>query len=152
MRHFLLSILALMSASLVANAVISDDDKAPIFDADDGSITDPNPGHVFDESKNDDETAMFVRDYIQSNYIARSIPSPLDADYYLDLFKDNKLIPLVYNEAEGCYMCDVPVLDSEWKIYMPKNILKPQIIAVTSISTVQASSMHPKDVGVAHII
>lgn len=117
MRHFLLSILALMSASLVANAVISDDDKGPIFDADDGSITDPNPGHVFDESKNDDETAMFVRDYIQSNYIARSIPSPLDADYYLDLFKDNKLIPLVYNEAEGCYMCAVPVLDSEWKIY-----------------------------------
>lgn len=117
MRQFLLSVMAFIALPFVANAVISEDDTPPVMNEADGSILDPNEGHVFDSIKNDDETAMFVRDYIQSNYIAKSVPSPLDADYYLDMFKDNKLIPLRYDEAEGCYMCDIPRLDSEWKIY-----------------------------------
>ena len=64
MRQFLLSVMAFIALPFVANAVISEDDTPPVMNEADGSILDPNEGHVFDSIKNDDETAMFVRDYI----------------------------------------------------------------------------------------
>lgn len=110
MRRLLLSLLALLPVYLMAGATTADGDLPPVFNSD-RSISDPNGDHT------PDEALQFVRDYIQDNYIAKALPSPLDADFYLDLFNENKLIPLVYNDAEGLYSCTIPVLRGEWKIY-----------------------------------
>lgn len=95
MRHFLLAVMAMLSVAFMANAAISDEDTPPVFNSD-RSVSDPN-GHTSEEA------VQFLRDYIQTNYISRNIPSPLDADYYLDLLTENKFIPLYYDENEGCY-------------------------------------------------
>lgn len=109
MRQYLLFVLSLVSVAISVNATISEDDIPPVFNAD-RSVYDPN-------DHTPEEVVQFIRDYIQDNYVASNIPSPLDADYYLDLFTERKLIPLYYIEEDSCYVCDVPVLRGEWKIY-----------------------------------
>lgn len=113
MRHLLLCLLAVATSVLMADAAISDNDAPPVFN-EDGSISDPN-------DHNPEEVVKFLRDYIQNNYVSRSVPSPLDAPYYMNLINNGadspRWIPLYYNETEGCYMCDIPVLGCEWKIY-----------------------------------
>lgn len=142
MRQYLLFVLSLVSVAISVNATISEDDIPPVFNAD-RSVYDPN-------DHTPEEVVQFIRDYIQDNYVASNIPSPLDADYYLDLFTERKLIPLYYMEEDSCYVCDVPVLRGEWK-FIPRHILRPPTMTVMNIYGVPANRTRLQGVVGVHI-